>query len=1083
MESFKQYIEKKNTNVDFLNEGLFDFFKKKDNSSTTSTEAAESKKSITAISMFFSKFGFGPSKMQKERQAMIKENKENAARRLKNIKEKRESLRIKNMHAKNAAEQARLDAKHKAELDRLTALENKIEAGKRYWEGFTTKNPGFIPSKAEIENVQRSFDSLIEGLEPKDREPLEQFKDKLTTIVIDEDGNIRDIKDIKEDLKNSNNKDMMDMIAEFQNKAGQVITDKDLEAFVEQTVKEYADSDGEDSNLDDKLAQAKENSSKLEDIKGKLSKFKEDREKYTGDQAQHIIDKIRKGEMGESDLSDLPDDVKKSIESKVKGLSIDDISGGDTEKSKAAMKLLKGPTSSDNVKEMQTKFCNEYVKSSIEEGKAGEEAWKEARDKFIQDHPEYKDMIPESSPLKDTDNDPQIEVADLKLPDPTDFANDSAKKINIGAEPTKPELKDIDINENTISSLNKGEGGIDDLINEYERQHTEAKKEVEDIQGKIDAKEDARKARAEERAEAISRTNKDILNTVIEINDDEYNELQPGEIKGEDGKIYVEGPEGERIPRPSANDSSAIKDYTNARKLAAIRAKTQMKREDCEYSVDGDKVTYWDENGEKVTAEVSELTDKQKERLKTVMINNKSRSKSIAEAESILQNYDKDKDFQEYINKLEDKIGKEATQAIIDEIDEEDPDLDFGTVIGFDDGKKDEDTEKTAYNQETDKKTQPLKDFSSDIESIMGDNDLSDEQKLEKIKELKDKYKDNKEIGDLIGVVDKIDDVADMKGMIKDSINKIEDSDDEDTKDDDKQSNDDNGKPQPPKRKIKKTTGKRKGTFRYVVFDTKTKSPKKSDDGKKVTASKDDWQKNQRAWAKYEKRLEKWKKEHPNEGLSAFLQSNINIINESCNKSNLKKYLYESLNDDARELFIKVISEEWDENLYKKLSKKVGVFTPNNQQLFSFMKGLYMLVKKRVVKENLNLNWIDTSNITSMYMMFKGKKVMFDMTKWNTSNVTNFTECFADAQVHKNTIENWDMSSADALPYMFADATVNCDLSKWVIDKTKYPRYINIFKNCKIDKKHYPMMKENSSDKNLQGGYILTKMTEYTGLD
>lgn len=190
---------------------------------------------------------------------------------------------------------------------------------------------------------------------------------------------------------------------------------------------------------------------------------------------------------------------------------------------------------------------------------------------------------------------------------------------------------------------------------------------------------------------------------------------------------------------------------------------------------------------------------------------------------------------------------------------------------------------------------------------------------------------------------------------------------------------------------------------------------------------------------------------------------------------NLFDYINESLVEDAKELFMKVISEEWDEDLYKKLSKKVGSFKPNNQQLFSFMKGLYALVKKRVVKENLNLNWIDTSNITSMYMMFKDKKVMFDMTKWNTSNVTNFTECFADAQVHKNTIETWDMSSADALPYMFAGATVNCDLSKWVIDKTNYPRYINIFKNCKIDNKRYPLMKDMDGS--------TWQMTEYTGLD
>ena len=201
------------------------------------------------------------------------------------------------------------------------------------------------------------------------------------------------------------------------------------------------------------------------------------------------------------------------------------------------------------------------------------------------------------------------------------------------------------------------------------------------------------------------------------------------------------------------------------------------------------------------------------------------------------------------------------------------------------------------------------------------------------------------------------------------------------------------------------------------------------------------------------------------------------------NMKNLKDYINESLNNDARELFMKVISEDWDENLYKKLSKKVGVFTPNNQQLFSFMKSIFNLVEKRKVDPFSNLNWIDTSKITSMYMLFKGKHVRFNMTKWNTSNVTNFTECFADAFVLRNTIEGWDMRSAEDVQYMFADATVNCDLSKWVIDKTKYIKYRNIFKNCKIDSKHYPLMKEEGSDKNLQGGYKLTKMTEYTGLD
>lgn len=201
------------------------------------------------------------------------------------------------------------------------------------------------------------------------------------------------------------------------------------------------------------------------------------------------------------------------------------------------------------------------------------------------------------------------------------------------------------------------------------------------------------------------------------------------------------------------------------------------------------------------------------------------------------------------------------------------------------------------------------------------------------------------------------------------------------------------------------------------------------------------------------------------------------------NMKNLTDYINESISSDARDLFMKVISGDWDEKLYNKISKKVGVFTPNNQQLFSFMKSIFNLVEKRKVDPFSNLNWIDTSKITSMYMMFKGKHVRFNMKNWDTSNVTNFSNCFADAFVLRNTIEDWDISSAEELQYMFTDATVNCDLSKWVIDNTKSIRYINIFKNCKIDKKNYPLMKENGNDKNLQGGYKLIKMTEYTRLD
>lgn len=37
---------------------------------------------------------------------------------------------------------------------------------------------------------------------------------------------------------------------------------------------------------------------------------------------------------------------------------------------------------------------------------------------------------------------------------------------------------------------------------------------------------------------------------------------------------------------------------------------------------------------------------------------------------------------------------------------------------------------------------------------------------------------------------------------------------------------------------------------------------------------------------------------------------------------NLVEYINESINSDAQDLFMKVISGEWDEKLYNKISKK-----------------------------------------------------------------------------------------------------------------------------------------------------------------
>ena len=164
------------------------------------------------------------------------------------------------------------------------------------------------------------------------------------------------------------------------------------------------------------------------------------------------------------------------------------------------------------------------------------------------------------------------------------------------------------------------------------------------------------------------------------------------------------------------------------------------------------------------------------------------------------------------------------------------------------------------------------------------------------MKDFKDKYKDSK-LSDSLQDLE-INGIEDWwtkaEKEMDDKISEIVDKDDE-TNDDDKVGKSDDGKPVKPKRKIKKVRGKRKGTFRFYVYDANG-GRKTGDDGKPLRSNEDDWRANQRAWAKYGKRVIKWNKNNPNnkitESITSFLKNNIN---ESCNKSDLKKYLYSKI--------------------------------------------------------------------------------------------------------------------------------------------------------------------------------------------
>ena len=83
--------------------------------------------------------------------------------------------------------------------------------------------------------------------------------------------------------------------------------------------------------------------------------------------------------------------------------------------------------------------------------------------------------------------------------------------------------------------------------------------------------------------------------------------------------------------------------------------------------------------------------------------------------------------------------------------------------------------------------------------------------------------------------------------------------------------------------------------------------------------------------------------------------------------------------------------------------------------------------------EQNNLSRWDTSNVTNMSFMFVKTSAFYgDISKWDTSNVTNMSAMFVDASAFNGDISKWDTSNVTDMKWMFNRAyTFNGDISKW----------------------------------------------------
>ena len=99
-----------------------------------------------------------------------------------------------------------------------------------------------------------------------------------------------------------------------------------------------------------------------------------------------------------------------------------------------------------------------------------------------------------------------------------------------------------------------------------------------------------------------------------------------------------------------------------------------------------------------------------------------------------------------------------------------------------------------------------------------------------------------------------------------------------------------------------------------------------------------------------------------------------------------------------------------------------------------------------------DLNFIDTSKITDMTLLFNAQKLQGfngDISKWDVSNVENMECMFANSKFNQD-ISKWDVSSVETMRSMFEDSVFNRDISRWTPRKLRYTD--NMFTKSKFSK-------------------------------
>ena len=104
---------------------------------------------------------------------------------------------------------------------------------------------------------------------------------------------------------------------------------------------------------------------------------------------------------------------------------------------------------------------------------------------------------------------------------------------------------------------------------------------------------------------------------------------------------------------------------------------------------------------------------------------------------------------------------------------------------------------------------------------------------------------------------------------------------------------------------------------------------------------------------------------------------------------------------------------------------------------------------------DFEISYWDTSNVTDMHYMFAGNtKFNGDISDWDVSNVKSMSNMFMDADLFNQNIGNWDVSSVTTMREMFYYAkSFNQNLSKWDVSNCK--DFSSMFQYARNMRQHF----------------------------